>query len=71
MDDVTVISDDGSPHGPKCFVLWNPPLMNPAKKAGKRRSTALTTGLGGVGQLAGVSGSDGKEGGTRITRYDD
>ncbi|KAK9816796.1 hypothetical protein WJX72_005198 [[Myrmecia] bisecta] len=23
---VRVVSEDGSPHGPKCFVLWNPPL---------------------------------------------
>ena len=23
-----MISEDGSPHGPKCFVLWNPPLTH-------------------------------------------
>ncbi len=28
VQDVTVISEDGSPHGPKCFVLWNPPLTH-------------------------------------------
>jgi ATP-dependent helicase YprA (DUF1998 family) len=24
---VEVIRDDGSPHGEKTFVLWNPPIM--------------------------------------------
>lgn len=23
------IAEDGSPHGPKTFVLWNPPLVKP------------------------------------------
>ena len=23
-----MVSEDGSPHGPKCFVLWNPPLTH-------------------------------------------
>lgn len=26
VPEVTVVSEDGSPHGPKTFVLWNPPL---------------------------------------------
>ncbi len=33
---VTVISDDGSPHGPKDFVFWNPPLLDDV--TGTRRS---------------------------------
>ena len=33
MSDVRVISDDGSPHGPKSFVLWNPPLSHPPGKS--------------------------------------
>jgi DEAD/DEAH box helicase domain-containing protein len=46
--DVTVIDDDGSPHGPKDFVFWNPPLLD--QKSGARRSahseaTALFTEL--------------------------
>lgn len=27
VESVNVIAQDGSPHGPKCFVLWNPPLL--------------------------------------------
>ncbi|MFQ6099459.1 MAG: DEAD/DEAH box helicase, partial [Armatimonadota bacterium] len=29
--DVTCIDDDGSPHGPKKFVLWNPPYLDDSK----------------------------------------
>lgn len=29
VQDVTVVSEDGSPHGPQRFVLWNPPLTAP------------------------------------------
>ena len=32
----TVVSDDGSPHGPRTFALWNPPFVDRAKSA--RRS---------------------------------
>jgi hypothetical protein len=38
-----VVSEDGSPHGPKTFVLWNPPRL----QAGRRAS-----GTGGHGDLA-------------------
>lgn len=31
-----VVSDDGSPHGPRRFVFWNPPLID--KKRATRRS---------------------------------
>jgi DEAD/DEAH box helicase domain-containing protein len=33
---VTVVSDDGSPHGPRTFALWNPPFVDKARTA--RRS---------------------------------
>lgn len=33
VDDVSVVSDDGSPHGPKTFVLWNPPLLQPFRRS--------------------------------------
>lgn len=26
---VQCVAEDGSPHGPKTFVLWNPPLTMP------------------------------------------
>ena len=32
----TVVSDDGSPHGPRTFALWNPPFVDRAKSS--RRS---------------------------------
>ena len=32
----TVIDDDGSPHGPRTFALWNPPFLDRARSA--RRS---------------------------------
>jgi DEAD/DEAH box helicase domain-containing protein len=32
----TVITDDGSPHGPRTFALWNPPFVDRGKSA--RRS---------------------------------
>lgn len=32
----TVVSDDGSPHGPRTFALWNPPFLDRAKSS--RRS---------------------------------
>lgn len=63
VSDVLVVSEDGSPHGPKCFVLWNPPLTHPGKKGAQRRSgvpsapgTAggITAGLPGSGSSARV-----------------
>ena len=35
VEQVEVISEDGSPHGPKCFVLWNPPLTVSQKALNK------------------------------------
>lgn len=37
-DCIHLIDDDGSPHGPKCFLLWNPPL-----KHERRSSTEINT----------------------------
>lgn len=36
---MTVISQDGSPHGPQRFVLWNPPLTAP------NRALAVANGV--------------------------
>ncbi len=33
---VTVVADDGSPHGPRTFALWNPPFVDKARTS--RRS---------------------------------
>jgi len=35
--DVHVVDDDGSPHGKKSFVLWNPPLKYDKRLLEKRR----------------------------------
>lgn len=32
-----VVSEDGSPHGPKSFVMWNPPLSIPSPKPGQEQ----------------------------------
>lgn len=46
VQDVRVVSDDGSPHGPKCFVLWNPPLTvsQKALDKGSRAKLSRTEG---------------------------
>lgn len=52
-DAVQVIDGDGAPHGPRTFVLWNPPVVEARSQAakgasdgGRRRSTnAETAGL--------------------------
>jgi DEAD/DEAH box helicase domain-containing protein len=31
-DDLLLVDEDGSPHGPKDFVLWNPPLTVAAQQ---------------------------------------
>jgi hypothetical protein len=47
-----VVSEDGSPHGPKSFVLWNPPFAAPDRKGsgGKGLNMSHTEGRkrGGV-----------------------
>jgi DEAD/DEAH box helicase domain-containing protein len=45
-----VVSDDGSPHGPRTFVLWNPPFLDPAhtaRRSANREATDLFTALVG------------------------
>ncbi len=37
----TVVDNDGSPHGGKDFVFWNPPLLDERKKS----AAALTANL--------------------------
>ena len=41
---VETVGEDGSPHGPKCFVLWNPPLTMPALAGGVAGNMSHTEG---------------------------
>jgi DEAD/DEAH box helicase domain-containing protein len=44
----TVISDDGSPHGPRAFALWNPPFLDralAARRSANREAADLFTAL--------------------------
>ena len=55
VDNVHVVSEDGSPHGPKSYVLWNPPFAAPDRKSttglnmshteGRKRGGAKRCGL--------------------------
>ncbi|PKO21533.1 MAG: DEAD/DEAH box helicase [Chloroflexi bacterium HGW-Chloroflexi-1] len=48
----TVISDDGSPHGPRVFAFWNPPFLDrtrTARRSANREATDLFTALVGAG----------------------
>lgn len=42
VEEVTLIDQDGSPHGPQRYVLWNPPLthFNEALKAANQGDSA-------------------------------
>jgi DEAD/DEAH box helicase domain-containing protein len=44
---VTVVDDDGSPHGPRDFVLWNPPLVegSDARRSANAEATLLFSEL--------------------------
>lgn len=33
-DELLLVDEDGSPHGPKQFVMWNPPLTWEAQQVG-------------------------------------
>ena len=41
VPEVEVVSEDGSPHGPKTFVLWNPPLLQPGRRGSGKASNPL------------------------------
>lgn len=44
----TVVRDDGSPHGPRTFALWNPPFLDrahTARRSANREATDLFTAL--------------------------
>ncbi|KAG7666576.1 hypothetical protein KSW81_000350 [Nannochloris sp. 'desiccata'] len=45
VPEVVLVDKDGSPHGSKEFVLWNPPLKHPelAKATGEAAGTATST----------------------------
>lgn len=48
----TVIADDGSPHGPRTFALWNPPFLDrshTARRSANHEASALFTVLVGAG----------------------
>lgn len=48
----TVIGDDGSPHGPRTFALWNPPFIDrgkTARRSANREATDLFANLVGAG----------------------
>ena len=42
--ETTVVDDDGSPHGPRRFVLWNPPFVDRARTA-RRSANGEATAL--------------------------
>ncbi len=53
----TIIDDDGSPHGPRTFALWDPPFLDRARKARRsanREASDLFVALvaGGVRTIA-------------------
>jgi len=41
--EATVVDDDGSPHGPRHFVLWNPPFLDQARTARRSPNGEATT----------------------------
>ena len=54
---VTVVTDDGSPHGPRTFALWNPPFIDKARtsrRSANHEAADLFTQLvaGGVRTIA-------------------
>ena len=53
---VTVVTDDGSPHGPRTFALWNPPFIDKARtsrrSANHEAGTCSRSSVGGVRTIA-------------------
>ncbi len=50
--EATIVSDDGSPHGPRIIALWNPPFLDraqSARRSANREATDLFTDLVGAG----------------------
>ncbi len=48
----TVVSDDGSPHGPRTFALWNPPFLDrgqTARRSANHEASELFTTLVSAG----------------------
>jgi DEAD/DEAH box helicase domain-containing protein len=48
----SVVTDDGSPHGPRIIALWNPPFLDRAqgaRRSANREATDLFTALIGAG----------------------
>jgi len=46
-----VVDEDGSPHGPKTFVLWNPPLSAGQKAAGGPQAPLAAAARGPDGRF--------------------
>jgi len=50
--DAILVDDDGSPHGPRTFALWNPPFLDraqAARRSANMEATGLFAGLVGSG----------------------
>jgi ATP-dependent helicase YprA (DUF1998 family) len=62
VPEVVVVDEDGSPHGPKTFVLWNPPLSAGQKAAGGPQAplAAAARGLDGRFNLKRLSHTEGR-----------
>ena len=63
VDDVLVVDRDGSPHGPRVFALWNPPLT---RGGAAQVEIAKGDGKGGGGDV--VGGGNGGRGGENWSR---
>lgn len=41
IENVKLVDQDGSPHGKKEFIIWNPSLINPHDKLSERKSALI------------------------------
>jgi hypothetical protein len=66
VQEVVVVDNDGSPHGRRLFVLWNPPLTHPPAGEGRRGNAeeALAPKVGAGRQSR--SASSREQGSTRM-----